>query len=140
MPIQETGTRVCIIEPYRDIRDLLKEVLVFDLNVPERRVSTITNHDQREKFFQEAERLGTYPDLVILDLRQAEDLAVLDDIRNRQTPLKNVPVITTSTDETLKRQSLEHGANAFFAKPYDIFALEKAAREYLYPSSRLQAA
>lgn len=69
------------------------------------------------------------PDLVVLDLvmPRRSGFAVLDRLRQRHATRPVIIVVTANTDPRHEQFAHDHGANAFFRKPFDIEALLETA-------------
>ena len=73
------------------------------------------------------------PDLVVLDLvmPRRSGFAVLDRLRERHPTRPAIIVVTANTDPRHRQFAEDHGANAFFSKPFDMDALLETARSLL---------
>ena len=73
------------------------------------------------------------PDLVVLDLvmPRRSGFAVLDRLRQRHPTLPKIIVVTANTDPRHEQFAREHGANAFFGKPFDVDSLLETAAQLL---------
>jgi CheY-like chemotaxis protein len=73
------------------------------------------------------------PELVVLDLvmPRRSGFAVLDRLRQRHPTLPKIIVVTANTDPRHEQFAREHGANAFFGKPFDVDSLLETAAQLL---------
>jgi len=69
------------------------------------------------------------PDLVVLDLvmPRRSGFAVLDRLRQRHATHPPIIVVTGNSDPRHERFAHDHGADAFFRKPFDIESLLETA-------------
>lgn len=114
----EKGRVICI-EDYEGVTDLVKE-LFDELKIPGVGFVSISTREDAEKLLKDSESTGEIPSAVVLNMHLHDEsgLPILDQIRGSKTPLKGVPVLVISGDETLREPSMEHGANLFFQKPF----------------------
>ena len=73
------------------------------------------------------------PDLVVLDLvmPRRSGFAVLDRLRQRHATHPPIIVVTANTDPRHEQFAHDHGADAFFRKPFDIDSLLQTAADLL---------
>ena len=73
------------------------------------------------------------PDLVVLDLimPRRSGFAVLNRLRQRHATRPVIIVVTANTDPRHEQFAHDHGADAFFRKPFDVEVLLETAAELL---------
>lgn len=81
------------------------------------------------------------PDLVVTDIEMPglDGIALVDQLRHLDLPVARVPVIAASgnADETMRREALAAGCDAFLTKPFDLAVLRREIASLI--RTRLQA-
>ncbi len=72
------------------------------------------------------------PNLLLLDvLLSGDDGCDITQKLKEEKATKEIPVLLMSANNNIENRCIESGASSFIRKPFDIFELESAVKEYI---------
>ncbi|MGG3737920.1 sporulation transcription factor Spo0A [Aeribacillus pallidus] len=124
--------KVCVVDDNRELVALLEEYLSSqkDMEV----VGTAYNGQDCLNLLEQ-----TNPDVLVLDIimPHLDGLAVLEKIRELDTPMPYVIMLTAFGQEDVTKKAVELGASYFILKPFDMESLANHIRQVSNKSSNV---